>query len=88
MIKKKKTNQEKIKLTLISPYEIRDIYLRFWTIDHVHNLNYLTILLYFIVWSKFYPRVMKAANGLDRFLMQDWIVALMDRKEKKCKNGC
>jgi radical SAM superfamily enzyme YgiQ (UPF0313 family) len=60
--------------------EIKDIYLRFWTIDHVHNLNYLTILLYFVVWSKFHPKVMKAANALTRFFMQNWIVSIMDKK--------
>ncbi len=60
--------------------EIRDIYLKSWTIDDIQNLNFLTILFYFAVWSKFHPAVMKPMNGIIRFLMKGRVVAVMDNR--------
>lgn len=60
--------------------EIREIYLKSWTIDDVQNLNFLTTLFYFAVWSKFHPAVMKPMNRIIRFLMKDRVVAVMDNK--------
>ena len=60
--------------------EIKEIYLKSWRLADVQNLNFLTCLLYFAVWSKLSKFVMRPMEKVIRVMMKDSIVKVMDNK--------
>lgn len=60
--------------------EIKEIYMNSWTIDDVQDLDFLTILLYYAVWTKFSRPAMLVTNRVIGVLLNDRIITWMDRK--------
>ena len=60
--------------------EIKEIYMKSWTIDDVQDLDFLTMLLYYAVWAKFSKPVMLVINRMISNLLNDRMIKLLDRK--------
>jgi radical SAM superfamily enzyme YgiQ (UPF0313 family) len=60
--------------------EIKEIYMKSWTIDDVQDLDFLTMLVYYAVWAKFSKPVMLVINRMISILLNDRMIKLLDRK--------
>jgi len=71
---------EKAKKDGLIKDEIKEIYLKSWTIDDVQRLDYLTCVLYIVVWTKLSKTLMKLMNKASTLMLKDKMISLLDKK--------